>query len=326
MRMRVAHSSGSIAATLPAVQHPAELPPVRTRTFGEAARTARASLAALPLLDRILIVVGSLFVLGSFALRTRTIGQPLIEAYAFRQTQTAYTAVLYHRDGIDLMHTPLPVLGPPWQTPFEFPLFQAVGAMVMNLGFPTEIALRSTSLFFFVVSAARPGRSSASRRTGRPRPSPASPSWSPRLACSGAVRRYREDRRRRGARERVRGAALEWGGSRVHFVAAIALAALAALLKMTTAAIWLAPAVFLLHRSRLAAIALVATAAVVGVAWTTYADGIKAASQATAWLTSAALRDWNFGTIAQRLTPTPGGLSSSAGCRDSDSSCSSRRS
>ena len=99
-------------------------------------------------------MLGGLVVLGSFALRIRTIGQPLIEAHAFRQTQTAYTAVLYHRDGIDLMHTPLPVLGPPWQIPFEFPLFQAIGAMVMNLGVPTEIALRSTSLFFFVVSAA----------------------------------------------------------------------------------------------------------------------------------------------------------------------------
>ena len=99
--------------------------------------------------------------------------------------------------------------------------------------------------------------------------------------------------------------ALRWdrGGSRVHFAAAIALAALAALLKITTAAIWLAPAIFLLHRSRLASIALVATAAVVGVGWTTYTDAIKAASPATAWLTSTELRDWTFGTIAQRLDP-----------------------
>src|SRR6476659_6226325 len=138
----------------PAVQHPAEITSVHRRTIGGAARTARASVAALPLLDRVLWVGAGLAVLGSFALRIRTIGQPLIEAHAFRQTQTAYTAVLYHRDGIDLLHTPLPVLGPPWQIPFEFPLFQAIGAIVMNLGVPTEIALRSTSLFFFVVSAA----------------------------------------------------------------------------------------------------------------------------------------------------------------------------
>ncbi len=105
--------------------------------------------------------------------------------------------------------------------------------------------------------------------------------------------------------------ALRWdrGGSRVHFVAAIALAALAALLKITTAAIWLAPAVFLLHRSRLASIALVATAAVVGVAWTTYADGDQGG------VTGDRLADQRrrcaIGTSAPSpsdLTPTPGGL------------------
>ena len=48
---------------------------------------------------------------------------------------------------------------------------------------------------------------------------------------------------------------------------------------------------------------IVAAGAVAGLAWTGYTDGIKAAAPATAWLTSTALRDWNLGTIAQRLDP-----------------------
>ena len=35
--------------------------------------------------------------------------------------------------------------------------------------------------------------------------------------------------------------------------------------------------------------------------WTRHADVIKAASPTTEWLTSSALREWNFGTLAQRF-------------------------
>jgi hypothetical protein len=35
--------------------------------------------------------------------------------------------------------------------------------------------------------------------------------------------------------------------------------------------------------------------------WTRHADAVKAASPTTAWLTSDALDEWNFGTISQRL-------------------------
>jgi hypothetical protein len=264
--------------------------------------SARASLASLPMVDRVLIVGGSLAVLGSLALRIRTLGQPLVEAHTFRQTQTAYTALIYHRQGIDLLQTPLPVLGPPWVVPFEFPLFQGIAALVMDAGVPTEIALRSTSLFFFVVSAAllwaivrlEADMRAAAVAVAAFALAPLGLLWSrtstiETIAVAAALAAILE--------------ALRWdrGGSRAHLAAAIAMASLAALLKITTAAIWLAPAILLLRRSRVAAIAIVATAAAVGLAWTGYTDAIKAASPATAWLTSISLRDWNFGTIAQRL-------------------------
>jgi hypothetical protein len=266
--------------------------------------SAWTTFASLPTIERLAVVAGGLAVLASFALRIRTLAEPLVEAHAFRQTQTAYTAVIYHREGINLLQTPLPVLGPPWVVPFEFPLFEAIAALVMNAGVPTEIALRSTSLFFFVISAAlvwgivrlEVGSRTAVLATVAFVLAPIGLLWSrtsmvETTAMAAVLATVYE--------------ALRWdrGGSRRHLVLAIALGALSALLKVTTAAIWLAPAVFLLRRSRAAAMAIVAAAAVAGLAWTGYTDAIKAASPATAWLTSGALRDWNFGTVAQHLDP-----------------------
>jgi hypothetical protein len=282
----------------------AQEPSILHSPIGSAVESARGTIAGLPLTERLLLAAGSLAVIGSFAVRVWTIGQPLIEAHPFRQTQTAYTALIYHREGIDLLQTPLPVLGPPWVVPFEFPLFQGLAALVMDVGVSTEVALRSTSLFFFVISAALLWgivRLEVDARTALLAVAaftlaPLGLLWSrtsmvETIAVAAALGCILE--------------ALRWdrGGSRMHLVVAMGLGALAALLKITTAAIWLAPAIFLLRRSRPASIALVATAAAAGLAWTGYTDAIKAADPATAWLTSAALRDWNFGTVAQRLDP-----------------------
>lgn len=268
------------------------------------ATSAWTTLASLPTIDRLALIAGGLAVLASFALRIATLAEPLIEAHAFRQTQTAYTAVIYHREGINLLQTPLPVFGPPWVVPFEFPLFQAIAALVMDVGVPTEIALRSTSLFFFFISAAlvwgivrlEVESRSAALAAAAFVLAPLGLLWGrtsmiETIAVAAVLATVLE--------------ALRWdrGGSRLHLALAIGLGALSALLKVTTAAIWLAPAIFLLRRSRLASIAIVATAAVAGVAWTSYTDAIKAASPATAWLTSGALRDWTFGTVSQHLDP-----------------------
>ena len=63
-----------------------------------------------------------------------TLGAPLLDRHPFRQTQTAFTARIFHEQGIDLLHPKLPILGAPWEVPFEFPLFQAVAAVVMDVG------------------------------------------------------------------------------------------------------------------------------------------------------------------------------------------------
>ena len=82
-----------------------------------------------------------------------TLGQPLLERHGFRQTQTAYTARIYHEQGIDLIHPKLPVLGEPFEVPFEFPLFQAAASVVMDAGVRDDVAMRTTGLLCFLLTA-----------------------------------------------------------------------------------------------------------------------------------------------------------------------------
>jgi hypothetical protein len=85
--------------------------------------------------------------------RLPTLAQPLLEKHPFRQTWTAYTALIYHEQGIDLLHPEVPVLGPPFFHPQEFPLFQALAASVMQLGVETDEALRIAGLLCFFATA-----------------------------------------------------------------------------------------------------------------------------------------------------------------------------
>lgn len=86
--------------------------------------------------------------------RLPTLAQPLLEKHGFRQTWTAYTALIYHEQGIDLLHPELPIFGPPFYHPQEFPIFQAIGAIVMQLPVTTDMAMRSAALMCFFATAA----------------------------------------------------------------------------------------------------------------------------------------------------------------------------
>lgn len=235
------------------------------------------------------------------AIRIPTLSAPLVEAHAFRQTQTAYTALIYHRQGIDLLHTPLPVLGPPWEVPFEFPLFQALAAGLMDVGLSVEVAVRELSLFFFLLTGIAlwlfirnvAGAFSAAAAVAAFFFSPFSLLWSRTstiefLATSAALGFCL--------------AVSEWDrlGGRGRLVLAVSLGTVAALVKITTAAIWLAPALFLLRKRGLATVA-VAIPMLAGAAWTKWADSIKETGEFTKHLTSPELLTWTFGTVADRF-------------------------
>src|SRR5580698_559793 len=96
-------------------------------------------------------------VLGLLALglliRLPHLSQPLTAISSFRQTETAYPALIYHEQGINLLVPQLPVLGKPWQVPFEFPLFQAMAAVIMNLGGGIDWSMRISGVICFMATA-----------------------------------------------------------------------------------------------------------------------------------------------------------------------------
>ncbi len=272
--------------------------------------------------DRVVRAIPAALVIVAVLIRLPTLTLPLLERHEFRQTQTAWTARIFHTDGIDLLHPQMPVLGPPWEVPFEFPLFQAGAALLMDAGVDETLALRGSSLAWFALSAVllylllrpRIGRLGASAALVVFLFTPLGMVWSRTsmieyLAVAASLG--------------FALAGLHWrerGGRRWWALAAI-LGSVAMLVKVTSAVFWIVPFALLgLARGTrdvasdadgasdgargwrsIPAWGLVAVPLAVGLLWTRHADAIKAASDATAWLTSSALFSWNFGTLEQRL-------------------------
>jgi hypothetical protein len=72
------------------------------------------------------------------------LGQPLLDAHSFRQTQTALTSYWFMKEGFRLAYQ-TPVGGAPWTIPYEFPIYQAVvtglsGATGLELGAAGRLA------------------------------------------------------------------------------------------------------------------------------------------------------------------------------------------
>jgi Dolichyl-phosphate-mannose-protein mannosyltransferase len=240
-----------------------------------------------------------------------TLHQPLLGNHAFRQTQTAYTARIYHEDGVDLLHPKLPVLGEPFEVPFEFPLFQATASVAMDVGFDDDTAMRLTGLACFLLTATLlyglvrhvADRPSAIAALVAFVATPFSLVWGRAsmieyLATAGAVG--------------FAWATVAWRDNRRPEVAGLALAAwlVGMLVKPTTAAFWILPALgyrptSLRSTTRGRTVAVVAVLVLVPLVatalWTRHADAIKAASPTTDWLTSSELEDWNFGSLSQRF-------------------------
>ncbi len=257
----------------------------------------------------IAFVVGTLtaFVL----LVAPTVGQPLVESHGFRQTQTAYTARIFHEEGIDLVHPKLPVLGEPFEVPFELPLFQAAASFVIDAGVRADAAMRLTGLACFLLTALLlfglvrhvAGSVSAVAALLAFVATPFAIQWSHTsmieyLATAGAVG--------------FTWATIAWRDSKRPTLGGLALVAglVGMLVKPTTALFWVLPALGYRPASStvpsgrgraLALAALITIPLVAAALWTRHADAIKSASPTTAWLTSAELREWTFGTISQRL-------------------------
>lgn len=81
-------------------------------------------------------------------LTTRGWNLPILDAHAFRQTQTALTSYWFVQEGFKLDYI-TPVLGPPWEIPLEFPLYQWIAAALHQLtGYGLDQCGRLVSLIF----------------------------------------------------------------------------------------------------------------------------------------------------------------------------------
>ncbi len=251
--------------------------------------------------------------------RFPTLDQRLLEAHSFRQTQTAFQTLEFHRVGIDLLRPIVPVLGSPWSIPFEFPLFQALASIPMSWGIGADAANRLVGLGFFILTA---GALWTLMRLTTDRLVAAIAlivfSFSPFaiLWSRASLIEYM-----------ATAAALGWVISAIRWRqtsnwrwAAVAgfLGAIAATVKVTTAIPWIAPILlfslpseksirlgakqWFQTRLRPAFLTILAVPALASLSWTLHSDAVKRASDTTAWLTSGALRSWNVGTIEQRLS------------------------
>lgn len=253
-------------------------------------------------------------VLGA-AIRIPQLFHSLNEMHGFRQTQTALVARSYAEHGINLLHTPLPVFGSGSDVPFEFPLFQAIAAVLARMGLSVDLSMRllglvcfqATAVLLFVLTSRWHGRRVATIAVVLLEFSPFGLAW----GAASLIEFF--------AVALALGMVLaldHWFvGDRWWWLAAGALSGwLALLIKVTTATAWIvlmvgsAFAVLVLRGWRSSWRRIVTGGAVVLVpglvltaAWTRHADQIKAKNPLTEGYTSAGLRDWNFGTPRQRI-------------------------
>jgi 4-amino-4-deoxy-L-arabinose transferase-like glycosyltransferase len=262
------------------------------------------------------LLAGGILVV-SLAIRIPNLGAPPLDLHNFRQTQTAITVQAYLDHGLDLFHYETPVFGPPWQVTYEFPTFQASAYAVARTGLALDLACRMTGLLWFYASAILlfvivrrvADDTAAIAALALYVLSPFSIQWS--RAC---LIDYASVALTLGYLL----AAMSWAARPRAWkvLAAIALGALAFVTKITTVVAVL-PAMAIVTVGALRrdwaggaaarvrwVVSVGAMAALplgAGIAWTRWADGIKAASPATEWLTSSRLAVWNFGTLPQRL-------------------------
>ncbi|MBC2836698.1 hypothetical protein H7F16_14350 [Gemmobacter straminiformis] len=279
--------------------------PVRTLGWPKVLLGASASLAVLM----------SLYIAIAYA------AQLPLEAHAFRQTQTAITALWFEKTGFRLAYE-TPVGGAPWAIPFEFPLYQAIVALLGKVfGLSIEVAGRGLSYAFLLACLPVAWRINRRLDLGPAAflifvtllfTSPQYLFWGRSVMIETAALFF--------ALVGI-GFFLDYllGDGRRRDLVAFALAMTLALLqKITTGLpVWvvlgLVAAIFRLRAWRKGApprvaelgfiAACFAVPLVVGVGWAQYTDHIKTLNPLGQALTSSALSGWNWGTVVQRLSP-----------------------
>jgi hypothetical protein len=262
--------------------------------------------------SRVLVMVVAGASLHVFQLSAR-----IFDPHTFRQTQTLFNIRWYAAHGIDLRMSYSPIFGNAHNVPFELPLYQAIATLPTSLGLSILTSARLVSLFSFEATAVLwavllnrwVGRRAALIGVALFQVLPFGLQWATMplidflsvalgTACVVAADTYLRTGRW----------TMLWVGSVTCWTTL--------LVKVTTfptIGILLVLAVGLAaastHGRDLARRVLLfgAIGPAVGMValyfWTRWADGVKARSPLTDWLTSSNLTDWNFGSVQQRQDP-----------------------
>lgn len=267
------------------------------------------------------IAMAAFAALGAAYVAVRYANQPLLDMYFFRQTQTALTSFWFVKEGFKLDYI-TPVAGAPWAIPFEFPIYQALVALIVKItGAPMDAVGRLLS-FAFLLACLHPARQIAQRLDFAPR----TVSIFAALVLSSPLYLYW------GRTFMIETAAVYFAFAALPYFIDIlkhglktravllfaAFMALGMLQKITTAlpVIGFAGALWAVHLFKAGgwttliqprvicggAIAFLAPLAI-GAAWAVHADQVKTLNAFGQYLTSDALSAWNWGTTAQRFSP-----------------------
>jgi hypothetical protein len=267
-------------------------------------------------------VFGAMLLLTLWML-SRSWNASILDRYEFRQLQTALSIFWMQRDGFHLDYL-TPLFGPPWSIPMEFPTYQAcVAGLAALTHWPLEQTGRLVSIVFFL--ATLPAAYDLLGLAGLAR--------SRRLLAltvllSTPVYLFYT---RTVMIETTALCFSVWflyvlrrmleRGSWALLPAAVLLALLAALTKITTFAVYCVPAglLALAHllrpfrqaggtdrlrtagRSGLLAALPVAVALAATAAWVAHGDAVKNSNPFTGFLNSVELRQWNYGAPGLRL-------------------------
>jgi hypothetical protein len=250
---------------------------------------------------------------------------PLSELHDFRQSQTALSAYWMTREGPDLLRPPLPVFGTEHPSaPFEFPLYQAlIAATDRALGVESRQAILVTGriinfvcflltgwgLFRLIrlIQDAAVAHATTLLFLFLPYPVFWSTSVLIEFPALAATVFFMEALWRVTVRNEVNFATVGGG----LFAGTVAM-----LVKITTPLIY-GPSIFAfwlpwiirarreggLKKAAALTLVLAVLPLAAGVIWTWWSDTIKATSPVTYFLTSAGNAQWNYGTLAQRLSP-----------------------
>lgn len=244
---------------------------------------------------------------------------PLTDSHSSRQAQTAITAQLLFVNGFAPL-TPFNGLGPPWDVPMEFPTYQVLAATLAHATGGNIVAAGRVASILGAL-ALLPALWWLLRRSGL-----AAPTRGFALAMLLTAPLFAHYARAVLIETWASALALGWLAALVEtlfltdadararrrwLLAAIVLGVIAALTKITSFAVVLpAGAILTLQAARstsratwIRAAAATVPGVLAGVWWTQATDAIKSAHPYADFLTSRALHDWNWGTLAQRLDP-----------------------